>query len=718
MSDDVELKIDEEPEEGEEQEKSAVKPWKFWTVFAIMFFAFIMILVRLFFVQVYEVDKFKAQAKRQHEARIPLNFERGNIYDRHHRLIASTINCLSIAADPRIIKQKYKLAKVLERATGKSYRYYLKKINRSKKAFVWLERGLLPDRTSELEKLNIKGTIKIHEAKRNFLYGQVGSQIIGAANIDNKGISGIEKAYDSLLKGSEGLMIMERDAKGRLRPTADLPIIPPTNGNSLVLTLDIELQRIVEYELEKGVERTKAESGTVIAIKPSTGEILAMASYPTYNPNNLSKRKPGAMKNKAITDVYEPGSTFKLITAASAIEEGLITPETLVNGHNGVLDIAGSNKKIRDDHSIGIVTFKRAFEKSSNVVFAQVGDSIPKNVFYKYIRDFGFGNTLGIDLIGEVKGYVPKPKKFNSTTRKYLSHGYGVSVSALQLVNAYATIANDGVMMRPFVVKTILDSKGKILHETHNQKIRKVVSERTARKLKAMLCGVVENGTGENAMIRGIKIAGKTGTTQQRYKGRYSHQHHLGSFAGFFPADNPKIVIIVIIDQPKVANYYGGSTAAPVFHNIALKWISINSDFATEEELPEQDTVCVPYLKGFYSYDAMQIARDFGLDPILYNLQDGIISNQIPKPGSYVLRGEKVNLYAKKLKDKSFNKTKRIGDFFKPDVRNIPIRFAIAIMNHYKYKVRVQGYGIVKKQLWKLQKDGHYICMLQCKPLK
>lgn len=713
MSEDVELNIDENHNGEEEQQSNAVKQWKFWLVFGAMFLAFLMILVRLFFIQVYEVDKFKTQAKRQHEAKIPLNYERGNIYDRYHKLIASTVNCLSIAADPKIIKQKYKLSKALERATAKSYKYFLKKMNNKKRAFVWLARGILPDKTNELEHLKIRGLIKIHEAKRIFLYGSVGSQIIGAANIDNKGISGIEQAYDSLLKGIAGLMIMERDAKGRLKYAADLPVIEPVNGNSLILSLDIGLQRIVEYELKRGVDKTQAESGTAIAIKPSTGEILAMASYPTYNPNNLSKRKPGAMKNKAIADIYEPGSTFKLITAAAAIEEGLITPETIVNGHQGLLDFG--SYKIRDDHPIGIVTFKRAFEKSSNVVFAQVGDSIPKNKFYKYIRDFGFGNKLGIDLIGEVKGYVPKPKKFHPSTKKYLSHGYGVSVSALQMVDAYATVANKGVMMRPFVVKSIIGANGKIIKNTKIQKIRRVISKQTAETLTDMLCGVVQEGTGENTMIQGIKIAGKTGTTQLKYKGRYSNQHHLGSFVGFFPAGNPKIVIIVIIDQPKGANYYGGSTAAPVFHNIALKWISINPDFAKDEEIPGQDTVCVPYLKGFYSYDAMQIARDFGLDPVLYNLEDGIVKNQIPKPGMKVLRGDKLNLYAERIDNKKNLKNKKNKDSaFKPDVRNIPLRFAIAILNHYKFKVNIKGYGIVKKQTWQLQKDGNYICSLQC----
>ncbi|MFC2130954.1 penicillin-binding transpeptidase domain-containing protein [Bacteroidota bacterium] len=705
-------------EEFHEMEESTESPErnlvKFWIVLTLTSLALLIIIIRLFVIQVYDSDRFQTRAKHQHQSKITLRAERGNIYDRNGKLIASTIHSISIAVDPKVLKEKYQVCKALEKATGKSFRLFLKKINSSKGTFVWLARGLMPDKSRFVDTLDFKGLLKFREPKRNFLYGNVGSQVVGAANIDNSGISGIEKAYDSLLTGTSGYMIMQRDARGRLHATADLPIIPAINGKSILLTLDIELQRIVEFELKRGVEKTQAASGTIIAIQPATGEILAMAAYPSYDPNKLSKRLPGAMKNKAITDIYEPGSTFKLITAAAAIEEGIMSPETMVNGYGGLLDFI--NYAIRDDHPVGKVTFSEAFEQSSNVVFAQVGDSIPKNKFYKYIRDFGFGNTLGIDIIGEVKGNIPRPKKIYPSTRRYLSHGYGLSVTGLQMANSYSTIANKGIMMKPYLVKTVLNSEGEIQEETEPQMIRRVISEKTCETLNEMLCGVVENGTGKRARIKGMKIAGKTGTSQQLENGVYSKQHYTGSFVGFYPADNPEIAMIVIIDKPKGV-YYGGSTAAPIFQNIALRWLSVKNEFGFNEEVYDIDTVAVPSVKGFFSVEAMKILRDFGLNPILDNLNDGVVISQVPVEGSMMSKGSDVLLKAEKFNAIiSDTLDKRTDEQeYKPDVRGFTLKKAVAILHKAGIHVRIIGKGTVRHQTWESYKNKQLQCTLNCR---
>ena len=246
----------------------------------------------------------------------------------------------------------------------------------------------------EFKNLNYTGLIKKEEPKRNYLFGSVASQLIGYTNIDSKGLTGIELGYDSLLQGRNGFVIMFRDAMGRLRPSPDLPKFDATHGKSIQLTIDIVLQRIAEYELKRGVELSQAESGTVVAVKPQTGEILAMASYPNYNPNDLKSLTEAGLRNRAITDAYEPGSTFKLITAAASVEEGLIHPEDIVDGNNGLLEF--KDFKIRDDHPIGRVSFREAFQKSSNIVFSNLAAVLPENKFFKYIRDFGFGLTLSV----------------------------------------------------------------------------------------------------------------------------------------------------------------------------------------------------------------------------------------------------------------------------------------------------------------------------------
>jgi cell division protein FtsI (penicillin-binding protein 3) len=698
-------------EKNEEPVRSLVK---FWIILSLITLLLFVVIIRLFIIQVYDAERFKIRAEDQHQAKITLRAERGDIFDRNGKLLASTINSFSIAADPNVLETKYKACRELAHITGKTQGYFLRKINKAKGSFVWLVRGLSPVKAAKINKLDYKGIIKFKEPKRNFLYGKTGSQVIGITNIDNKGIAGIEKAYDTLLTGTSGFMIMQRNALGELHRTANLPLISPVNGNSIVLTIDIELQRIIEFELMKGVEKTKSASGTAIAINPETGEILAMASYPGYNQKTLSGQYSGTMKNKAITDAREPGSTFKLITAAAAVEEGIMSPETIVNGRGGILDFG--KYAIRDDHPVGIVTFAEALEHSSNVVFAQVGDSIPKKKFYKYIRDFGFGNTLGIDILGEEEGRIPKPRQFYPFTRRYLSHGYEITATALQIVSAYATIANKGVLMRPYLVKKIINPYNEIIEEKKPQKIRRVVSEKTAEILTEMLCGVVENGTGKNAQISGLKIAGKTGTAQQVVGGKYSKSDYTGSFIGFFPADNPKIALIISFDRPRGV-YYGGSTAAPVFRNVVTRWLAIDTDFADLKNKNKCDTIFVPAVKGFFSTDAVKILRDFGLNPILDNLNDGIVISQNPKEGSLVQKGSDIIIKAKKFKTIISDTLDRkiSNENYKPDVRGFTVKKAVAILHKAGIYCKIHGNGIVREQQWSKTKDKNTLCILICK---
>ena len=681
--------------------------WKLWFVTLMVIAGFLIIIVRLFFVQVLNAERYQLRAREQHELRMPLGASRGEIYDKNMNKLVASIQGMSLAADPKKVKDKKAFAASVSALTKLDYETILDKIQKSKRSFVWLGRSMMPDNLDTLRTFKKDGLIIIDEPKRIYYYGSYASQILGCTNVDNIGITGLELTYDSLLKGTPGFMIMLKDGKGNVSPSADLDRISAINGNSLKLTLDIQLQQIVEYELMKGVERTKSESGTVIAINPKTGELLAMASYPGYDPNNMLKLSAENMRNRAITDVYEPGSTFKLITAASALEEKLITPSDSVDGQDGYADFG--EYIIRDAHKIGKVTFKEALSHSSNVVFAELANQIPRDKLYKYMRDFGFGNTLGLDVIGELSGKLFKPKTYTAVRKRYLGHGYGLMATPLQIVCSYACVANHGILMKPYIVSEVRDNKDELIRKNKPEKIRRVITETTSDTLINMLVDVVENGTGQNVKIKGISIAGKTGTSQQLVNGRYSKRNYNASFAGFFPAEQPLIAMLVLLDKPR-AGYYGGSTAAPIFKNIASRWISISPEFNLDlPEYAESDSIRLPNIKGFRNSVATSLFEKLELKIFNPSDKDQFIIGQKPRAGSYIDKNTSVTFtYEDELIEKS-SKSKRIS------VKGLAIRRAISILHKAGIKVKVQGSGIVRYQRWTKDSKGNPICTLICR---
>ncbi|MGA2296236.1 MAG: penicillin-binding transpeptidase domain-containing protein [FCB group bacterium] len=715
-----------EAENIEEQEvtqpKIPGKSWKFWLIVAIINLGFLAVVIRLVTVQVFESEKYKILAKKQQQAKITLRAERGNIYDRNGRLLASTVQGLSIAADPTEIDDVDVIAKKLEKILKIPAKDIKEKINNAKGSFVWLARGLMPGDILEIDSINDDGIIKIFEPRRNYLYAPLASQVVGCTGIDNKGLTGIELGWDSVLCGTSGYMMMKRDGTGKLHPSADLPVIKAEHGKAITLTIDIELQRIVEYELLQGIDKTKAQSATIIAIEPATGEILAMASYPSYNPYQMSNTSSGAMRNRSFTDTYEPGSTFKLITASAALDNNLITPTTMCDGHNGLLDFG--KYQITDDHPIGKVPFYEAIEESSNIIFSQVGYGIPDNEFYKYIRDFGFGNTLGIDAPGEVGGKIKKPKEMTPIAKRFMSFGYGIAVTPLQMLEAYSTIANNGVMMKPFLVKDVYDIENDKTIETKPEQIRRVVSEKTASTLKQLLIGVVEKGTGKSAKIEGMNIAGKTGTCQKLVNGSYTKSSYMASFIGFFPVDNPKIVIMVLLDSPQ-GNYYGGSTAAPIFRNIALSWLSTSPGVNHKPETikpskeikgnkGKKDTIFIPDLAGLFLKDAEFITQYSSLVLKQNNpkITNGIVISQNPKAGTKVSSGKEI--YVDLISYKEPNGKDSAKTFIKPNVKGLILRRALTILHYQGIKAKVFGSGFVSEQIWSKENNAP-VCTLICK---
>lgn len=700
--------IQQQPEPEQQKTVSRTYPyWKIGVLTTALLLGFTVLAVRLFMVQVLQAEKYSELARRQYEFRVEMKPERGIIYDRAKKPLAITIRSTSYAADPRMIKNPSKLASVLSSVTGDSVQFWQQKLAQAKGSFLWLLRNGYYD-TKALDTLQDPGLIRIKEPRRTYLYGEAGAQVVGCTNVDNKGLSGLELALDPLLRGTKGQKILLRDGRGNIRPMVDFPTVPAVNGRSVVTTLDIELQRIAEYELRNGIEESGATSGTVIAIEPNTGEILALASSPSFNPNFPATAATETMRLRAITDMYEPGSTFKLVTAAAALEEGIISPADTVSGEGGSWKYG--DVEVKDSHPIGQVTFSQAMEQSSNVVFAKLSQKISNDVFYKYARDFGYGIETGIDISGEVKGRLKKPRQFDGSTKVFMSYGYQLAATALQTLNAYAAIANRGVMMRPYLVKSILNEDGEEIDHQQPQKIRQIVSEKTASVITDMLKGVVEYGTAQQARIPGLSIAGKTGTAQQLVDGEYTRSAYTASFVGYFPADAPRLAMIVMLDKP-MTNIYGGMTAAPIFRRISSRWISakrIAVKPATETVVSKTDSVTVPELRGMSIVRAKAIAEKAGIT-LQSTAEKGTVIGQSPSAGLFVPASSTIRLTIRSDTPAKDSISTR------PDVRGMSTRRALSVLHAAGITVTIKGSGYVNEQRWHLSKNH---CVLVCSALR
>ena len=665
--------------------------WKSGLLTLIFSLAFTIVIGRLFWVQVVEGAKYRDLAKKQYESRVPLRAERGRLVDRQMRDLATMMKTTSFAADPTMIEHPEMCAQLLSAAAEESAQVYLDRLRNAQGRFVWLARGVNTVMFPVLDTIRDRGLIRVKEPKRSFTHGPLAAQLIGTTDVDNNGLTGLELHYDGILRGQSGFVVMQRDGRGRLRPGVDPEREAPRNGQGLQLTIDLELQRVAEQELARGVRDAGAASGTVIAIEPATGEILAMASFPSFNPNRLNIATDDAIRIRSVTDQYEPGSTMKAITAAALLEERKLAADDKVNGLNGVLQMAGG-AVITDDHPVGQTTFRGALEQSSNVVFATLAEQLHDRVFYKYVRDFGFGIASGIDLPGEVRGRLKRPNEFGPSTKQFMSFGYGISATALQVLDAYAAIANGGILMQPHVVKGILTTDGNVDVAIAPQQIRRVVSAETARILTDMLVGVVERGTGQEARISGVRIAGKTGTAQQLTLGQYGKQNYTASFVGFYPADKPRVAMIVMLDRP-ITSIYGGTTAAPIFRRIVQKTMTmLQLDAVTQQRIAassEVDTVIVPDVRGLGLTTADSVLRRLGLRAEM-TAGAGLILRQNPANGSRIERGTVVNVQGQPQQ----------GASQRPDVIGFPLRRAITVLYAAGFNVRIVGTGKVFKQEW------------------
>lgn len=527
-------------------------------VLVLFIFLFGVILARLFYIQILSADRYRKLAELQHIKKVETKARRGEILDRNGNLLASTVTAKSFAIDPTLvqkdsfaIKQFFLFGKLIGFAEFK-----LKEILYSNKRFVWLKRGLV-EYPIELDTFDFPGLITVNEPKRIYLFGQSTSNLLGLVNLDNTGITGLEYTIDSLLKGKDGFVYFLKDARGRLLPNLELPSQPAINGSTIVLTIDIDLQKIVSYFLEKGVKENRAKGGCVLALNPDNGEILAMASYPNFDPNDGSTIENNKLFLYPTNFGFEPGSTIKPFVAAIALERGFVDENTNFNGYGGKF-IYG-DVEIVDEHPLINLSLRDALVYSSNIAFAQIASNIPSEILEKDLQKLGFGRKTGIPLPGEVKGYVKKTENLTLTQQMFMGFGYGMLATPLQIALAYSSIANGGYFVKP-----------KLLLERNSDSAKtKVFEHWVVEKIKKYLVEVVDKGTAVATKVDGIEIAGKTGTSQKYQKGNYSKTSYVNTFVGFLPAEKPKLLLLVMLDEPQTS-IYAGSTAVPIFRNIVL----------------------------------------------------------------------------------------------------------------------------------------------------
>ena len=551
-------------------------PRRFYAVFFIFLFFFLLLITRLFYIQFFKSSYLKEIAKRQHNLYVELEPRRGTIYDRRLRPQAININANSFYAIPLEITNKERFIRKVSSVLKLDDAYLRDRVYR-KKSFIWIARKLSDAQVASLKALKLEGAGFLKESKRCYPNGFLASHLIGFSGLDNIGLDGIELKYDSYLRGNCGFAFFLRDARQKKLELYER-MVPPKDGYNVILTIDEVIQYIAERELDKMCRDFHVLSASIIVMNPHTGEILALANRPSFDLNNSATAAQDIRRNRAICDLLEPGSVFKIVTASAAIEENKVSEGDRYFCENGSYRVA--NHILHDHRPHGWLTFREVIEQSSNIGTTKVAQRLGPDLLYRYIKLFGFGAKLGVDLPGEITGMIKPVSGWSKTSIGAIPIGQEVGVSVLQLASAISVIANGGLLMRPYLVKEIQDKYGEKIKEYSAVAINKVISSETANRVKEILVGVVENGTGKLAAVEGVRVAGKTGTAQKlEADGSYSHNKFNASFIGFAPADDPVIAVCVIADEPH-PYYFGGVVCSPVFKRVAtdvLKYLEVSA---------------------------------------------------------------------------------------------------------------------------------------------
>jgi len=657
----------------------------------------VVVALRLIQVQIFLREKYAVIAERQFKYELALAPERGGIFDRRLRPIAMNVPTYTIIANPKRIKDVGHTAAVLAKHLNLSAGQIAAQL-RGKGSFVYITR-----RASRLAGLTIK-TLSLPgiecrlEMSRQYPKGMIGCHLVGYTDIDGKGLSGVELAYDNVLQGVPGKVILQQTADGRKKfRHSDYPEQQAENGDHVVLTIDYAIQSIAQRELRRTLQECSADTGAVIIMNPNSGEVVAMAVEPSFDPNAPAKYAPSTWRLRAITDLFEPGSTFKLVTMAAVLNEKLRKPTDRVFCENGAYRVM--RETIHDVHPYGTLSLRDVLIKSSNIGMAKTAQGIDKRIIYRYARDFGFGSRTGIELRGEEDGILNPLERWSGFTPLAMSYGHEVGVTPLQMCNMFSTIANGGRVLQPYIIKEIRDPDQNVVFMSSGKILRRVISEATADTLREMMADVVEYGTGKKAAVPGVQVCGKTGTARKvrMNGGGYIANQYVANFGGFFPKERPQYAMYIMIDNPR-GSYLGGETAAPCFRRIAseimyYKGIEVEADDdqAVQALLAKQPRRRVPNFVGYDRDGAKDLARAADIQ-LTFAEKGDLVTAQAPKAGSYVENGALIRLHCSEMSEEAMA-MRTI-----PNLIGLPIRSALNLLGEKGIHAVVNGSGRVVRQ--------------------
>lgn len=629
---------------------------------------------------------------------VPIPAQRGKIIDDKGKILVTNTVDYNLAVDPLAPKMNRtkidSICLTLARYTPHTPSYYLRKIHKAPHGsrYIVLARGLNTETYDALHDLNYRGIILDEQYKRRYNYDSLAANVLGFVNHNLNGMTGLEGYYNDQLKGEDGLQEVQRDRDNHIQAIVGAPRKKPIDGNTLQTTIDLQIQAIVEEELRNGIEKSRADYGTAIVMDPRTGAIKAMADYPTFDPNDPGKNVDENRRNYAISDMIEPGSTFKIVTAIAAIEQGVVhLTDTLKTPKSGKKLIHG--QWMRDHEPLGNMVFPRVIQESSNIATADIAMRLKPDVFYQYARNLGFGSPTNIDLPDEEPGLLRKPYEWSLVTQPWMAVGYEVQITPIQLVQAYGAFANGGIMMRPYVVQRIFNADGEVVKVNKPVEVRRVAKPSTIRKLLPVFEGVVsDSGTAKLAQVKGMQIAGKTGTAQKNFHGVY-HFSYRASFVGFFPANDPQYVCAVILDEPR-SSIYGGQVSAPIFHNIAVRLIGLDPNLQKiiDKKAQPPHYAYVPDLKGMTRDQAKIILTRQGFTVDTQG-EGKLVTDQRPAPGVKAEPGNEIKLVCDTLNRKPDSSYGTV-----PDVKGLSMRQAAHLITEAGYHIKFIGSGTVFAQ--------------------
>lgn len=648
---------------------------------------FVLLIAKLFTIQISKHEYYSLIAERQQNKPQSVKAERGTIKDANGEVLSYTMDNISFYVDRRMMTPQRvdTIVSVFSRVFGKQKEFYKKLIDDGF-TNICLEKKISMDKAFQIKKNVIEGLFSEEDFTRIYPYGSLASHVLGYVNRDMVGVEGIEKIYENELTGTDGMYTYERDVLGRILSIDENISKAAVTGNNINLTINKTYQKILEEELSTGLQKYSGQSAVGIIMNPNTGEILALANLPDFDPANYELFPADSRRNRAITDTYEPGSTIKAISMSILFDRELAKENEVIDTENGTF--VYKNVKIQDTHKYENLTVRQVLEQSSNIGMAKLSERIDDETLYKYLRDFGFSNATSVDLPGEANGLLKKPGSFSAVTKSFVSFGYEIAVTPLQMITAYSAIVNGGTLLQPFILKSITDINGKTIIQNQTKKIRTVIEKSTSNLIKDFMVGVVEHGTGIEAQLPDVLVGGKTGTSQLLVNKSYSSRQHNSSFIGYFPADNPKVICFILINAPQVGQY-GGLVAAPIFREVAKRMIETDLSLAPNKKKIERKQ----------------------------NLIDQLVADIKTAPKTKSISFS--NIGDKSLTNISTRKIYSENSTTMPNLINQSMRDAIAQLNEIGMQYKVVGTG---KVVWQNLEPGSNIvpgsiCLIKCEPL-